>query len=93
MWYWLKTDKDRFSTLNQGTGTFCFDMWIRHVLARRRQLTGQAHDEGIWEIKVGYREQATKLLKDAIAQVNQKLKLNRELDVGVQFGRTYADIH
>lgn len=93
MWYWLKTDKDRFSTLNQGTGTFCFDMWIRHVLARRRQLTGQAHDEGIWEVKVGYREQATKLLKDAIAQVNQKLKLNRELDVGVQFGRTYAEIH
>lgn len=93
MWYWLKTDKDKFSTLNQGTGTYCFDMWIKEVLKRRQQLTGQAHDEGIWEVKKGYREQAAKLLKDAIQEVNKKLKLNRDLDVGVQFGPSYGDIH
>lgn len=93
MWYWLKTDKDKFSTLNQGTGTFCFDMWIKEVLKKRKQLTGQAHDEGIWEIKIGFREQAEKLLRDAVAEVNKKLKLNRDLDIGVQFGRNYGDIH
>lgn len=93
MWYWLKTDKDKFSTLNQGTGTYCFDMWIKEVLKRRQQLTGQSHDEGIWEVKKGYREQAAKLLKDAIQEVNKKLKLNRDLDVGVQFGPSYGDIH
>ncbi|MNE74447.1 hypothetical protein D3C80_1705290 [compost metagenome] len=93
MWYWLKTDKDKFSTLNQGTGTYCFDMWIKEVLKRRQQLTGQAHDEGIWEVKKGYREQAAKLLKDAIQEVNKKLKLNRDLDVGIQFGDNYGSIH
>lgn len=93
MWYWLKTDKDKFSTLNQGTGTYCFDMWLKEVLKKRRQLTGQAHDEGIWEVKKGHREAATKLLKDAIQEVNKQLKLNRDLDVGVQFGESYAEIH
>ncbi|MNL65810.1 hypothetical protein D3C87_1901950 [compost metagenome] len=68
-------------------------MWIKEVLKRRQQLTGQSHDEGIWEVKVGYREAATKLLKDAIQEVNKQLKLNRDLDVGVQFGKSYAEIH
>ena len=27
-WYSLRSDKDRFSTLNQGTGVFCFDSWV-----------------------------------------------------------------
>ena len=35
----------------------------------------------------------TKLLKWAVAQVNDELKLNRDLDVDVDFGRTYAAIH
>lgn len=93
MWYWLKKEKDKFSTLNQGTGTFCFDLWLRYVLEKREQLTADIHDEGVWEIKVGFRVQAEKLLKDAVAKVNQELKLNRDLDIGVQFGRSYADIH
>lgn len=93
MWYWLKTDKDKFSTLNQGTGTFCFDMWIKEVLKKRHQLTGQFHDELIVEVRVGHRAAAEKLLRDAVARVNEKLKLNRELDIGVQFGSNYSEIH
>jgi hypothetical protein len=93
MWIWLKNEKDVFSTLNQSTGTYCFDMWIKEVLKRRRQLTGQFHDEGIWELKVGNREGMTKILKDSIQAVNDELKLNRALDVDVDFDRTYAGIH
>lgn len=93
MWYWLKAEKDRFSTLNQGTGTYAFDRWLYHVLRRRPQLTAQFHDEGIWELNKGNREAMTKILKDAIADVNDELKLNRDLDVDVQFGENYAEIH
>ena len=32
-------------------------------------------------------------LKESIKEVNQELKLNRELDIDVQFGLSYADIH
>ena len=43
MWYYLKKDKDRFSTLNQGTGTYCFDMWVKEIMIKRPQLTGDFH--------------------------------------------------
>lgn len=93
MWYFLKAEKDRFSTLNQGTGSFLFDKWVEIILEKRPQINGQFHDEVILEVKVGHRDAATKLLKDAIAQVNTKYKLNRDLDVDVDFGNSYAEIH
>lgn len=93
LWYSLRTEKDIFSTLNQGTGVWCFDSWIKYVLEKRPQLTGQFHDELILTIKKGHREECEKLLKWAIHKVNQDLKLNRDLDVDIQFGDCYANIH
>lgn len=92
-WYSLRSDKDRFSTLNQGTGVYCFDMWIQNFISNRKQLTGQMHDEVILTVKKGNREAAEELLKDAIDVTNKQLKLNRDLDVDVQFGDSYAEIH
>lgn len=93
IWLFLKTDKDRFSTLNQSTGTYCFDRWLFHVLKRREQLTAQFHDEGVWELKKGNREAMTKILNDAMADTNDELNLNRKLDCGIDFGDNYAEIH
>lgn len=93
MWFYLKADKDKFSTLNQSTGTFCFDRWIFYVIEQRPQLTAQFHDEGIWELMKGNRIAMTEILKSAMVSVNKELKLNRELDCGVDFGDSYADIH
>ena len=92
-WYSLRHKKDRFSTLNQGTGVFCFYMWIYNFRKKRPQLTGQMHDEVILCLKKGNREKCEKLLKDAIKKTNRQLKLNRELGVDVQFGDNYAEIH
>jgi len=93
LWIYLKAEKDRFSTLNQSTGTYCFDRWLFHILEQRKQLTAQFHDECILELKIGNREAMTKILKDAIQKVNDELKLNRDLDCDVAFGRNYAEIH
>lgn len=93
MWVWLKAEKDRFSTLNQSTGAYCFDRWLYHVLEAREQLTAQFHDEGIWELKKGNRDAMTKILKDAIAKVNKELNLNRDLDCDVAFDDSYGGIH
>lgn len=93
IWMFLKADKDRFSTLNQSTGTYCFDRWVWFILSRREQLTGQFHDEVILELKVGNREAMTKILKDSIADVNIELKLDRDLDCDVDFGGDYSAIH
>ena len=92
-WYSLRSEKDRFSTVNSSTGVYCFDTWIKAVFERRRQITAQFHDEIVLEIKKGHREAAEALVRDAIRDVNDKLKLNILLDVGVQFGDNYSEIH
>lgn len=93
LWYSLRNEKDRFSTLNQGTGVFCFDTWVKHIREERPQLTGQMHDEIILCVKIGFRKQCEALLKRAMDKTNKLLKLNRELGCSVDFGRSYADIH
>ena len=92
-WYSLRHDKDRFSTLNQSTGVFAFDTWLGLVRRDRPQLTGQFHDEIILCVRKGYREEVSRWLKEKVGELNQMLKLNRELDVGVDFGESYADVH
>lgn len=93
LWYSLRTDKDRFSTLNQGTGDYAFNVWIKHVLKRREQLTGQFHDEIILTVKKGKREKVERMLREALADANKELKMNRELDISLDFGDNYAQIH
>ena len=92
-WYSLRSDKDRFSTLNQGTGVFCFDNWV--ALCRRNGIKtiGQFHDEIIALVKDGEQEEAEKTMKWSVEKLNEKLKLNVPLGTDVQFGHTYADIH
>jgi hypothetical protein len=92
-WYSLRNEKDIFSTLNQGTGVYCFDIWVRHIRKKRPQLTAQFHDEVVLCIKKGHREGCTKLLKGAIIDANKELGLNRELDISVDYGDSYAEIH
>lgn len=92
-WYSLRNKKDIFSTLNQGTGVYCFDTWIRYILKERPQLTGQFHDEIILTIKKGSREKCKALLERALSKANKHLKLNRELGISIDFGDTYAEIH
>lgn len=93
-WYELRYDKDKFSTLNQGTGTYCFDKWTAEVKKMGFLVCGQFHDEIIFpKAHAMPKEFVTVSLKNAIKAVNDNLKLNRPLDVDVQFGETYADIH
>lgn len=92
-WYSLRHEKDKFSTLNQGTGVYCFDTWVKHVLSKRRQLTGQFHDEIILCIKKGARDKCEALLRWAVDRTNEELKLNRELDISIDFGSNYSEIH
>lgn len=103
IWYSLRYEKDIFSTLVQGTASYVFDMWVQNILKERRQLTGQFHDEIIICVKKGfssYNPDTKKwegtivdFLKAMIKKTNDQLKLNRELDIDVQFGERYSNIH
>lgn len=92
-WYSLRSEKDRFSTLNQGSGVYCFDKWVMKLVAKGLPIIGQFHDEVIALIKKGMRTKCEKAFRNAIVEVNEELKMNRELDIDVQFGDNYADIH
>lgn len=93
LWYSLRYEKDIFSTLVQGSAAYVFDEWVKLFRSKRPQITGQFHDEVILTIKQGHREEAEKLLSDAINKLNNELKLNRELGIGTQFGLRYSEIH
>lgn len=92
-WYSLRFEKDIFSTLVQGSASYVFDLWVSIFRASRKQITGQFHDEVVLTIKVGARDKCEQLLRQSIKKANEILKLNRELDIDVQFGSRYSEIH
>ena len=92
-WHSLRSEKDRFSTLNQSTGVFCFDTWVELCRENGIKCVGQFHDEVIALVKKGDEGTVEKVMHEAAIKLNQKVKLNVPLGTDVQFGNTYADIH
>jgi DNA polymerase I-like protein with 3'-5' exonuclease and polymerase domains len=92
-WLSLRYDKDRWSTLNQSSGVYCFDTWVYFLSKRLPDLKFQAHDEVVLEIPKGEREKTSRILNWAIDKTNEKLKLNVKLGISVQYGDTYGQIH
>ena len=92
-WYSLRSEKDRFSTLNQGTGVFCFDSWVAFCRKNGIEIMGQFHDEVIALVKDGDEAKVKGVMEKSMELLNEKLSLNVPLGVDVQFGNTYADIH
>lgn len=92
-WYSLRYEKDRFSTLNQGTGVYCFDLWVREVRKRGIRIMLQYHDEIAFPLLKESRDEVSKILQDSIEAVNSLVKLNVPLGVSVDFGVNYAEIH
>ena len=92
-WYSLRSDKDRFSTLNQGTGVYCFDNWVKFCRQQGLETVGQFHDEVIALVKKGEEDEVVSIMHNSIKDLNQLLKLNVDLGMEAQFGNNYAEIH
>lgn len=92
-WYALRYDKDKFSTLNQSTGVYCFDTWLAHYLLKRPNIVSQFHDESCNVVKIGEEEEHSRVLQWAIDKTNEKLKLNVDLGIDIKYGSTYAAVH
>lgn len=92
-WYSLRAEKDKFSTLVQGSAVYCFDIWVREVRRQGVKVCGQFHDEIVLPVKLNTHEQTSAIIERAIKRTNEKLKLNRELAVDIQYGDNYATIH
>jgi len=92
-WYSLRTEKDKFSTLNQGTGVFCFDMFVREVRNSGIKLSMQYHDEILFYLPIGQEEEVRNTLQKCITRVNGRLNLNVPLGISMLFGKNYAETH
>jgi hypothetical protein len=99
--YSLRTEKDRFSTLAQGTGSFFFDMWVDNILEemynrfRVKRLNGLFHDEYISSFKdtQNNRDIMEDITIKSIEKVNDTYLLRRKLGCDVAFGDNYSEIH
>lgn len=99
--YSVRSEKDRFSTLAQGTGSFLFDMWIDRILTKQKEKWGKQtqtmtyHDEGAWVFRdtPPLREAFYKIIKESLQEISEEYILRRHLDCEVQFGKRYCDIH
>ncbi len=92
-WYSLRYFKDIFSTLNQGTGVYCFDTWVRFVRNQGIKIALQYHDEIGFPFLKDQVEQVKEKLTLAIKQTNDLLKLNVPLGISIDIGTNYADTH
>lgn len=92
-WYNLRHDKDKFSTLNQGTGVYAFDLWLMGCKDRGLDVVFQYHDEATFLVKSGDEPRVAVIVQEAQDEANEKLKLNVTLSTTPQFGNNYAEIH
>lgn len=92
-WYSLRAEKDRFSTLNQGTGVYCFDTYIKYVRQKGIKISLQMHDEILFKTYENEKELIKEKLNKSIQEVNEEIKLNIPLAISIDFGKNYADCH
>lgn len=92
-WYSLREKKDIFSTLNQGTGVYCFDTFLYFIRHQGVKVFLQYHDEIATIVKDENKEEIKRKLKIAIDETNKLLKLNVPLGIDYKFADNYADAH
>lgn len=92
-YYSLREIKDIFSTLNQGTGVYCFDTWVYHCRKRGIKINMQYHDEIFFYCEEGSEEIIKEKLQAAIEDANKVLNLNVPLSISIKFGKNYAETH
>lgn len=92
-WYSLRAEKDKFSTLNQGTAVYVFDLYMRKALELGITPIFQVHDEASFNILPENKEKTKKLLELAIQKVNEELKLNVKIGASIDFGINYSLCH
>jgi DNA polymerase I-like protein with 3'-5' exonuclease and polymerase domains len=92
-WYSLRAEKDRFSTLNQGTAVYVFDVWIMYLRNRGIKIAMQYHDEILFNVKENKKEYINQVIGEAMDEVNNRLKLNVKIGCSADWGYDYASVH
>ncbi len=101
MWYYLKTEKDSFSTLVQGSGSYLLDLWLKCIdnikvrdgIKDELRLCMNIHDEQLQEYQLLTDEYVKDIFQEALDMVNKTLKVKIPFGCDTQMGRKYSEIH
>lgn len=91
--YSLRSQKDIFSTINQGTGDYIFTLWQHNLMKLGVVLYGGFHDEIITCCKREDCDDVIKKLKKAMELVNLQLKLKVPVGIDYKIGKSYSEVH
>ena len=89
----LRSERDVFSTLNQSTGDYIFNLWVVNMRRMGVKISLNYHDEVLFSVPKGQEKQTEELLKEAMRKVNETLKLNVTIGADAEFGPDYASVH
>jgi hypothetical protein len=94
---YLKEEKDKFSTLNQSSGVYVFDTWLKNVRKKFKPLgitiPFQYHDELMFCCRKELQDIANRLLQEAMDEANAELQLNVTIKIDTAWGINYAECH
>lgn len=101
MWYYLKTEKDSFSTLVQGSGSYLLDLWLKCIdnikvrdgIKDELKLCMSQHDENLQEFQSLTDDEVKGIFQEALDMVNKTLKVKIPFGCDTQIGLKYNEIH
>lgn len=93
VWFELRSEKDRFSSLNQGFGSVIFYNWVREVRRRGVKITLNMHDEIQLRVKKENIDEVKIILQESMDFVNKKFNLAVPIKIDIAVGRNYGDTH
>ena len=92
-YYFLASEKDRFSACNQSAGVRVFDGYVYEMIKRGIRPIFQAHDEVLLRVRNEDIESTISALKSSINKVNKQYNFPVEIEIDIQTGESYAAVH
>jgi DNA polymerase-1 len=92
-YYSLRSTKDIFSTVNQGTGDYIFTLWQHNLMSMGVILYAGFHDEIVTCCKSEDCDIVIDKLKKAMERVNKQLNLQVPVGIDYKIGNSYSEVH
>lgn len=89
----LRKEKDAFSTVNQSSAVYCFNIWLWNITKKGIWPICQSHDDLVIRCDEKDADKIKQIIKDAMVSTNKQLKLNVDLDCEVQVGDNISQTH
>jgi hypothetical protein len=89
----LRNEKDAFSTVNQSSAVYAFNMWVFNITRSGYWPILQTHDDLCLRVREWEVDIAKEVVDKAMKDLNKHLKLNVPLDCEIQVGASLDKTH